>query len=57
MLRSTVMEYLDFFCHELCHARDPDLPFRIVSWNARTKRRYSDITMDYFGPNQHLLLK
>ncbi|XP_045544900.1 four and a half LIM domains protein 2 isoform X4 [Salmo salar] len=26
-------------------------------WDARTKRRYSDITMDYFGPNQHLLLK
>ena len=31
MLRSTVMEYLEFFCHELRHARDPDLPFRIVS--------------------------
>ena len=29
MLRSTVMEYLEFFCHELRHA--PDLPFRIVS--------------------------
>ena len=31
MLRSTVMEYLEFFCHELRHARDPSLPFRIVS--------------------------
>ena len=31
MLRSTVMEYLEFYCHELRHARDTSLPFRIVS--------------------------
>ena len=56
MLRSTVMEYFDIFCHDtrprmtLCYPSDSVL-------NARTKRRYLEITMDYLEPNQHLLLK
>ena len=56
MLRSTVMEYFEFFCHDT----RPRVTLRYPSdsvLNAQTKRRYLDITMDYLGPNQHLLLK
>jgi len=47
------MEYFEILWSRYAPARHPSDSVL----NARTKRRYLDITMDYFEPNQHLLLK